>query len=317
VAGKRVAMKYPTSFAVSRAYGASPLRLLSNEDLQKTLNKMKQDYKKDSEDEAAGVAAKDADGTEKTENAEQQAAQDGKSATEGGFKMPSFDFNKVVEFGRNSIEYVTENVRQAYSEMIGENKESYLNRRVHQAETFRRKAVKEEEEEDLTDAEREAKEAKEREEAGPSAIVLVKDPKSAWESMKERLQDSPFIREVLKNSRKVSQQAAATDIGKKAADIGKSVQDKVEDVRTFWETSQNPLVYTMSGVWESMTGETEEGLAIAEIRKLDPKFNKVRCVKCCIYMCVLWCIVRCFGLVSLLNQLVQAFSWAVYFQSSD
>jgi hypothetical protein len=93
--------------------------------------------------------------------------------------------------------------------------------------------------------------------------------------MKERLQDSPFIREILKNSRKVSQQAAATDIGKQAANVGRAVSDKLEDARTFWETSQNPIVYTLSGVWENVTGETEEGIAIKEIRKLDPNFIKV------------------------------------------
>merc|ERR1712070_640987 len=79
---------------------------------------------------------------------------------------------------------------------------------------------------------------------------------------------------ILKNSRRMGQQAAATDVGKAAADMGRSVNEKVEDAREFWETSQNPLVYTISGVWDSLTGETEEGITIAEIRKLDPKFSK-------------------------------------------
>jgi import inner membrane translocase subunit TIM44 len=45
-------------------------------------------------------------------------------------------------------------------------------------------------------------------------------------------------------------------------------------VREFWETSQNPIVHTLSGVWENLTGDTDEGITIAEIRKKDPKFVK-------------------------------------------
>ena len=92
--------------------------------------------------------------------------------------------------------------------------------------------------------------------------------------MKERLKDSPFIREILKNTSKIGQAAANTDIGKKAQDIGKSFNDKLSDAREFWETSQNPIVYSISGIWENMTGETEEGIAIGEIRKLDSNFIK-------------------------------------------
>lgn len=49
-----------------------------------------------------------------------------------------------------------------------------------------------------------------------------------------------------------------------------------QDAREFWETTQNPIVYRISGAWESMTAPTEEGMAVAEIQKLDPDFVKVR-----------------------------------------
>lgn len=250
------------------------IRAFSNEDFKKTLNKVKEEYK--DTDETGNPKVDGAEGENKGEE-----VKDSENATdapkEGGFKMPKIDMYTIRDFTRNSYDFVVDNIRQAYAEMMGEGKESNLSRKVHQAETFRRAAAKEEEEdEDLTEAEKAAKEAKAREEAGPSAIVLVKDPKSAWESMRERLADSPLIREMLKNSRKIGQQAASTDIGKAAVDVGKTVQDKIGDAREFWETSQNPIVYTLSGVWDSLTGETEEGIAISEIRKLDPKFVKVR-----------------------------------------
>jgi hypothetical protein len=52
------------------------------------------------------------------------------------------------------------------------------------------------------------------------------------------------------------------------------LKDKLNDAREIWETSQNPLVTMVAGVWENLTGETEEGVTIAEIRKKDPKFVK-------------------------------------------
>jgi len=249
------------------------VRYFSNEDFKNTLNKLKNEHKAEEDPNTTQDSSKNEEKTEGEHSAEGGEKQTTDSSDR--FKMPKVDFSKLMDLGRETYYSIVEGFREGMAELRGEQAESHISRKVHQAESFRRKAKKDEEEdEDLTEAERAAKEAKEREEAGPSAIVLVKDPKSAWESMKERLQDSPFIREILKNSRKVGQQAASTDLGKKAADASQAVQDKIEDARNFWETSQNPIVYTLSGVWENMTGETEEGIAIAEIRKLDPNFNK-------------------------------------------
>ena len=284
----RVSRTIPTLARRTKLFTPLPtlktnVRYFSNEDLKETLNKVKNSYKEKAE-EGEGKEGSQKIGEENVEDEKNAEGEKNTEQQKPSFKMPEINRDQIINYVRDSYDFIVDNIRQGYAEMMGEGKESYLNRRVHQAESFRRKAVKDEEEdEDLTDAEREAKEAKEREEAGPSAIVVVKDPKSAWESMKERLQDSPFIREILKNSRKVGKQAAATDLGKQATDIGKSVQDKIEDARNFWETSQNPLVYTMSGVWDSLTGETEEGIAIAEIKKLDPHFNKVRNEYICTY----------------------------------
>lgn len=69
--------------------------------------------------------------------------------------------------------------------------------------------------------------------------------------------------------------ASETDVGKQAQKVNQNIRDKIEDAREFWETSQNPVVHTLSNVWDSLTGETEEGIAVAAIRKKDPKFIKV------------------------------------------
>ena len=57
----------------------------------------------------------------------------------------------------------------------------------------------------------------------------------------------------------------------------KQVKQKVdhlsEDAREAWETSQNPWVYRISSVYETITAETPESMAVAELRKLDPDFT--------------------------------------------
>ena len=186
---------------------------------------------------------------------------------------------KVRDMTQNAKMVITENVKLAYSEMIGETRGSAIKRKVEQASTFRQTKTANPGEEGVEGEGVEGDEAEAaaaKKDRGPSAIVVADLPKSQWEQMKQRLESSPFIREMLKNTKKFQNVAASTDIGQQAQKMGQSVKDKMDDAREFWETSQNPLVYTLSGVWDNITGETEEGLAIAEIHKLDPKFNKVR-----------------------------------------
>ena len=46
-----------------------------------------------------------------------------------------------------------------------------------------------------------------------------------------------------------------------------------EDAQEAWETSQNPWVYRVSSVYETLTAETPESVAVAELRQLDPEFT--------------------------------------------
>jgi hypothetical protein len=177
-------------------------------------------------------------------------------------------FEKSVDMAKKGLQYFIENVRLAYDEMLGNEKESILQKKKIHFDEVPTKKKQDDDDDDDNDK------PKEEVPAGPSSIVLVKEGKSAWEQMKDRLQDSPFIREILKQTKNAGKVAASTDIGKKAQDLGKTMKEKVEDVREFWETSQNPIVYAVSGVWENLTGETEEGIATSAIRKLDPGFYK-------------------------------------------
>lgn len=182
-------------------------------------------------------------------------------------KLPSFSFSKMMDFSKDTYASLVDNVRVAYAELKGEDRHKILKRKVEQAASFRAAKKKSDDDEDEDEDET-------PKEKGPSALVWVKEPVGAWEAMKNRLQDSPLIREILKGTRKVSKVAADTPVGKQAQDAVRGVQDKIHDAREFWETSQNPLVYTLSGVWDNIAGETEEGMTTAAIRKLDPHFDK-------------------------------------------
>lgn len=74
------------------------------------------------------------------------------------------------------------------------------------------------------------------------------------------------IKDILLKSDEFYQKSGAKDIKRKVDHLG-------EDAREAWETSQNPWVYRISSVYETMTAETPESIAVAELRKLDPNFT--------------------------------------------
>ena len=226
----------------------------SFQDMLKKLQEEAKPDKKEVKEEAENGAHKEEEQTPKKEK-----------------KEHSIDMQETIGLLRyrltDAYYNFVDNLKQAYAEMTGEEKETQLSRKVEQATSYRKPKVKKEGE----DA---AEEVDEEIYSGPNAIVHVKQPKNAWESMKARLSDSPLIQEILKNSRKFQKVAGETPIGQQAQRINESVQEKLNKAKEFWETSQNPLVYTVSGVFENLTGETEEGIAVAAIKKLDPNFNK-------------------------------------------
>ena len=175
---------------------------------------------------------------------------------------PSSPPNSLVKV----FQFLSSNLQQAYDEMTGKTKPSAIKRTVFQAESYR--PPKKKVGEDGEEIEDELYE-------GPTSIILVKDPISAWEHMKNRLHDSPLIQSILRGSSKVGKVVSETELGKGVQNVSNKVKDKIEDAREYWETTQNPIVYTIANAWDSLTSETEEGMTITQIRKLDPQFMKV------------------------------------------
>jgi hypothetical protein len=102
-----------------------------------------------------------------------------------------------------------------------------------------------------------------------SVDILIIDPAenlTTWERMQKRLTDAPIISDVLQRTERVFEATGA----KKAKE---KLNDLKEDAQEAWETSQNPWVYRVSSVYDTLTAETAESIAVKELRKLDPTFT--------------------------------------------
>lgn len=197
-----VVTRYPHTSNVG--FVARSFSSKGNDDFRETLEKMKN---KASETKEEGDTKEDGE-----ENSSKSAETP---------PPPDFDktVRKVSDYATDAYVSIKDNLRMAWDDLTGASKQTTLRKSVMQAESFRRGGETRPEGED---------EAEKYD--GPTALVWVKDQGSAWDKMKARLSSSPLIREMLKNTKKATQAAAQTDIGKKAFETGQSVKDKV-DVR--------------------------------------------------------------------------------------
>ena len=250
----------PASYGHPSIASHQNIRSFSNESFKETLRRVQEDREKNATGDKVG-----------------ESVEEGESKTEKETAAPKVEEAKKINlnelrhkafvFVREAKSVFTENLTAAWGEMTGSSRESVLERKFEQSSSFKR--AKKDDEDDL-----DGEDAATPEYTGPSALVIVPAAKSYWEQMASRL-DAPIIREILKGAKIYTKAAADTNIGQQAQKATQNVRDKIEDAREFWETSQNPIIHTLSGVWENMTGDTEEGMTIAEIRKKDPTFIKV------------------------------------------
>jgi import inner membrane translocase subunit TIM44 len=108
----------------------------------------------------------------------------------------------------------------------------------------------------------------EKEYTGPVSIMVIDESEhlTAWERMQRRLTDAPIIQDILTRGEEVYVKSGAKDVKQK-------VDHLREDAREAWETSQNPWVYRASSVYDTLTAETAESVAVKELRVLDPTFT--------------------------------------------
>jgi len=103
---------------------------------------------------------------------------------------------------------------------------------------------------------------------GPVDIMVI-DPSenlTAWERMQKRLTEAPIIQDMLSRSEKLYEESGAKKVKERVDEIR-------EDAQEAWDTSQNPWVYRISSVYDTLTAESAESVAVRELRQLDPEFT--------------------------------------------
>lgn len=103
---------------------------------------------------------------------------------------------------------------------------------------------------------------------GTTAMMVIDESENmgAWEKMQRRLSEAPIIQGILGASHEVFEKSGARKVKERVDDIR-------EDATEAWETSQNPWVYRISSVYDTITAETDLAVATRELQKLDPDFT--------------------------------------------
>ena len=92
-------------------------------------------------------------------------------------------------------------------------------------------------------------------------LMNVDNSANIWAQVADLLKDAPLIESLLEMGKKV-----------KESKVGETVSYATEDFREKWETSQHPLVYKLSAVYDELFSESDTAKAIKEVRRTDPTF---------------------------------------------
>ncbi len=236
----------------------------------------KQQQKQHAADEttanASSTTAQEEDAGGEKQQQQQQDGEEQQAKTEGAAAPDAnASFFSKLTSGRPSKEAVVAwagdfqvGLKEAFADLFGMQKKSTgMKKHIYQQPLGDAAEKKEGEEDEGVEQNAEAEK-----QAGGGALVVVKQQQKTWERLAEQLKDAPIIQEILKAGTKL----ADTELGRQAGKIRGKLNDRVEDAREMWETSQNPLVYKLSSMWDDLTSETELGIALREIRRADPEF---------------------------------------------
>lgn len=103
---------------------------------------------------------------------------------------------------------------------------------------------------------------------GPVQIMIIDESLhlTAWQRMQKRLSDAPIIQDIMNRTEAVYHNSGAAKMKEKVDFIR-------DDAKEAWETSQNPWVYRISSVYDTLTAATPESIAVKELRILDSNFT--------------------------------------------
>uniref|UniRef100_A0A7S2YSU1 Tim44-like domain-containing protein n=1 Tax=Entomoneis paludosa TaxID=265537 RepID=A0A7S2YSU1_9STRA len=155
----------------------------------------------------------------------------------------------ATEFSRRMSGFwssMTDEVQLAWKELVNSEQRKSINKKIHPTATTAGDAPY----------------------TGPVDIMVIDESENltAWERMQKRLTDAPIIQDMLNRSEELYETTGARKAKERVDEIK-------EDAREAWETSQNPWVYRVSSVYDTLTAESAETLAVKELRELDPEFT--------------------------------------------
>ncbi len=103
---------------------------------------------------------------------------------------------------------------------------------------------------------------------GTVEIMVIDEAEnlSAWQRMQRRLAEAPIIQGIMTRAEEIYETSGAKQVKQRVDDLS-------DDAKEAWETSQNPWVYRISSVYDTVTQESEYTVAARELRKLDPDFE--------------------------------------------
>ena len=104
------------------------------------------------------------------------------------------------------------------------------------------------------DAEKEGKPLK-------TELMNVDNSNNLWAQIADLLKDAPLIESLLDLSNKV-----------KESKVGETLSYASEDLREKWNTSQHPLIYKISAVYDELFAETDLAKTVREVQRTDPTF---------------------------------------------
>mmetsp|Transcript_19976 Transcript_19976/g.28422 ORF Transcript_19976/g.28422 Transcript_19976/m.28422 type:complete len:436 (+) Transcript_19976:71-1378(+) len=191
------------------------------------------------------------DESDKDENKQQKS-------TDEQFTTTNTAFNEIMQKTVSLFDSFKSEVAKTWEELVNSSKPSSVNKIIH-APMNSGKSTENTAADGNVDNEAADKYQ------GVSALAIVKQNTGAWERMQQRLAEAPIIKNILGASHELYKKSGAQHAKRKIDDIR-------ADAAEAWETSQNPWVYRLSSVYDTLTAESEFALAVKELRRLDPDF---------------------------------------------
>jgi len=111
---------------------------------------------------------------------------------------------------------------------------------------------------------------------GTTAVTVNEEVKTVWEKRLERWTDKVKqwrgYREIKKTQRQL--EASNNPIVAATREKIQEAKDMLEDAKEIYETSQDPIIWKMRDLSDSMFGETEQGYVKSEILAIDNGFDE-------------------------------------------